>query len=73
MDEQQSSATAASAEPSNEARCGNCRWHFDLVGKSESAGWKHCLARPYPDCTLMLSEVTARCDMPGCFAPPQVS
>ncbi len=62
-------AVAAVLDAHGGERCGGCRWHHDLAGWNERAGWRHCLARSYPDCTLILSREDAKCDVPGSFSP----
>ena len=50
-------------------RCGNCRWHFDLLGTLEKGGVKHCLARPWPFVQGILSTIEAECDLPEQYSP----
>jgi hypothetical protein len=50
--------------------CGNCRWHFDAFGSMQDEGG-NCLALPYPDCTVVFSMPTAKCNVPHLFQPKE--
>jgi hypothetical protein len=49
--------------------CSECRWHFAHAQAIEQAGWKNCLALPYPACTVFYTTPAAVCSFPELFQP----
>ena len=50
-------------------KCGECRWHFDLLGLTEQIGVKNCLAQPTELVAAILSTKDAECNLPLKFEP----
>lgn len=48
-------------------KCGDCKWHFDLEGKTEHADVKNCLARSWVDVYVVFTTADAECNLPERF------